>query len=160
GYGDPLDRDAAEVARDVAHGRFDATIAREAYGVVLGDAGATDRLRGEMRRARLARAMPAAKPLSQVAPSGEGKPLFPGIVQRGDFAIAEASGAPLARAPDHWTDGCPVLIESLHDDGMPGVIARSWLDPETGSTLHVEAILAEDPERFIVAPKRWVEARA
>jgi len=162
GYGDPLDRAPGEVVRDVAHGRYDATVARAAYGVVLGNAGATERLRAEMRRDRLARAEPAAKPMSRdhVAPQGESMPLFPGILQLGDIAVAEASGAVLARAPDHWTDGCPVLIETLYDDDRPAVISRSWLDPQTGSNLHVEAILAEDPERFIVAPKRWVEARA
>jgi N-methylhydantoinase B len=162
GYGDPLDRDPGEVGRDVAHARYDAVVARAAYGVVLGDTDATERLRLEMRRERLARAERAVKPLSrdQVAPQGDGEPLFPGIVQRGDIAVAEVSGAVLARAPDHWTDGCPVLIEMLYDDDRPGVISRSWLDPQTGSNLHVEAVLAEDPERFMVAPRRWVEARA
>jgi N-methylhydantoinase B len=160
GYGDPLDRAPDEVARDVAHGRFDAAVAHDAYGVVLGDADATERLRARMRRDRLSRARPAAKPLARddVMPRGKPRPLFPGIVQDGDIAIAEASGAPLARAPDHWTEGCPVLIEPLYDNEKPGVIHRSWLDPETGRSLHVEAVLAEDPERFLVAPRRWVDA--
>ena len=51
-----------------------------------------------------------------------------------------------------------MLIEPLWNESAPGVIYRSWLDPETGRSLHVEALLAEDPDGFSVAPKRWVEA--
>ncbi len=51
-----------------------------------------------------------------------------------------------------------MLIEQLYDGDDPRVIYRSWLDPETGRSLHVEATLSEDPERFIVAPRRWIEA--
>jgi N-methylhydantoinase B len=64
GYGDPLDRPAAEVVADVTVGLVSAEAARDIYGVVLarhGDAGAaedqeaTQRLREEIRRDRLAR---------------------------------------------------------------------------------------------------------
>ena len=69
GYGDPLDRDPEIVATDVAQGRFDAEVAREAYGVVIGDTTATERRRDEMRRARLAKAAPATRPLSSLCAS-------------------------------------------------------------------------------------------
>jgi N-methylhydantoinase B len=84
--------------------------------------------------------------------------LFPGIVQRGALSVAELSGAPLAIAPDHWTDGCAMLIERIWGADGPDILFRSWLDPETGRALHVEATRAEDPDRFLVAPRRWTEA--
>jgi N-methylhydantoinase B len=160
GYGDPLDRDPAMVASDVAHERFAAEIARSSYGVVIGDADATERLREDMRRDRLARARPATKPIARnaVRIGGDAQPLFPGVVQHGGVAIAEVSGAPLAVAPDHWTDGCPVLVERLWGEDGPDVIFRSWLDPQTGRALQVEALLGEDCDRFVVAPIRWTEA--
>ncbi len=55
GWGNPLDRDAARVARDVAHGLVSADAAREHYGVVLAaggeahDAYATEDLRIRMK---------------------------------------------------------------------------------------------------------------
>ena len=51
--------------------------------------------------------------------------MFPGVVQHGAVAVAEASGAPLAVAPDHWTDGCPVLIERLWEDEPPANAGNS-----------------------------------
>jgi len=162
GYGDPLDRDRALVEADVTFGRIDQAIAHEAYGVVAGDAVATERLREEMRRDRLARAEPAAKPVSRdaVTIAGDPLPLYPGVVQRGGVALAEVSGAPLALAPDHWTSGCPALIERPWGGNGPDVSYRSWLDPETGRALHVEAIVDGDVDSFWVAPSRWVEAGA
>ncbi len=89
GYGDPLDRDPADVARDVAHGRYDVAVAQEAYGVVVADANATERLREAMRRDRLARAEPPAKPRSRdvnVSKWRGPNRSFPGVVQRGAIA--------------------------------------------------------------------------
>lgn len=160
GYGDPLDRDAAAVERDVAHGRFDAEVARRSYGVVLGDGAASAALREAMRRERLARAQPARKPLSfdDIEISGEPLPIYPGVVQRGAIAIAEASGALLARAPDHWTEGCPTLTERRGDAKGPDVFYRTWVDPRTGRALHVEAVVGDAARSFEVAPTRWIRA--
>ena len=57
--------------------------------------------------------------------------------------------------------GCPMLIERRWQavDG-PDVSYRSWLDPETGRALHVEAIVDGDTNSFLVAPARWAEAAA
>jgi len=160
GYGDPLDRAPELVERDIRHGRIDAALAREAYGVVPGDAAATAKLRDELRRAKLARATAPAKPLSrdQLTIPGDAQPLYPGIVQRGSVAVAEVSGAPLAIAPDHWTEGCAVLDEQRWGDRGPDVIYRSWLDPESGRALHVEVLLGDEKSGFLVAPTRWTEA--
>lgn len=163
GYGDPLDRDPAAVTADVAEGRLDEAAAREAFGVMLGQESATQRLREELRRARLKAARPAARPMPAGVPanSGHDEPLFPGVIQRGDGAIAEQSGAFLARAPDHWTAGCPCLVERRWPEGTgPDVSYRTWLDPLTGRALHVEAVLNDEPDAFFVLPRRWTQAAA
>jgi N-methylhydantoinase B len=178
GYGDPLDRDATLVARDIADGRFGPDDARLVYGVVIegdhdgdhhGDrAGepvvdheATAATRAAIRRDRLARARPPARPLDPARATteridGPDLPLFPGVVRRGPVAFAAASGTPLAVAPDHFTDGCPVLEEPLRDDGPP-IVTRAYLDPGSGRALHVEVVLAGAPRAFDVAPQRWTE---
>ena len=66
GYGDPLERDPSRVLDDLEMGIVSAEFARKAYGVVLGmeggrhvvDAEATETLREERHRDRLARAVP------------------------------------------------------------------------------------------------------
>jgi N-methylhydantoinase B len=160
GFGDPFDRDPAMVERDVRRERLTAEEARSAYGVIIGDPASTDRLRDEMRQARLARATPAPKPLSRddVTIAGEAVPLYAGIVHHGPVAVAAISGAPLAIAPDPWTAGCPMIEERRWDATGPDVVYRTWLDPETGRSLHVEVALAGETDGFHVAPKHWVEA--
>jgi len=53
GFGDPLERDPAKVDADVANGDVSKEAAREIYGVVVGDAGATASERERLRKARL-----------------------------------------------------------------------------------------------------------
>jgi N-methylhydantoinase B len=155
GAGDPLFRAPERVAADVAAGRLDADDALAAYGVVLDDPAATARVRAERLAARLAAAHPAARPLSGVAvPEDAPEPLYHGVVRRGRVAVAEASGAVLARAPDHWTDGCPVLVERIAGDGPPREI-RSYLDPLTGRALYVEAAPVGEPRTFEMSPTHW-----
>ncbi len=52
GWGDPLERSPALVELDVLQGKVSAAAARDDYGVVLGDAVATDALRTELRARR------------------------------------------------------------------------------------------------------------
>jgi N-methylhydantoinase B len=58
GFGDPLRRDSAAVARDVASGLVSVEAAREVYGVVAGDEGATECARSAIRAARLGGSAP------------------------------------------------------------------------------------------------------
>jgi N-methylhydantoinase B len=53
GFGDPLERDPARVEADVANGDVSEKAALEIYGVVLGDAKATERRRAELRKRRV-----------------------------------------------------------------------------------------------------------
>jgi N-methylhydantoinase B len=168
GFGDPLDRDPDAVAADVAAGRFPATDAAAIYGTVLtgsnqADEAATAERRAAIRRDRLRQARPPEHAVTDVATTHPGDlrgvPLYPGVVQRRDVAYAQESGAPLARAPRHWTDGCPVLEEHQWVGCGPDVVFRSYLDPFTGRTLHVEVTLAGEPRAFEVSPYRWTSAR-
>jgi N-methylhydantoinase B len=168
GYGDPLDRPLEDVARDVARGRYTAEEAGAVYGAVLGADGAPDvraseEARDAVRRARLARAEPAAKPVdgNVAVPAlvGAPPPIAPGVVQVGNVAVAEATHAPLAVAPDHWTEGCPVLVDRRASSG-PAVEVRAYLDPRSGRSLYVEAVPAGCGRSFEVSPRRWAGARA
>jgi len=72
GWGDPLERDAALVAADVAEGLISRRAAHELYGVVLRDSmsldeSATQRLRGRLRSKRKVR--PAKRAKQQKRPS-------------------------------------------------------------------------------------------
>jgi N-methylhydantoinase B len=163
GFGDPLERQPSSVARDVAQGRFGAQEAADIYGVVLtadglADETATPRRRADLLAARLRRATPPAKSLSTVRllaqPSAGGAPLYPGIEQHGDIAYASASGAALARAPDQWTDGCPVIDELCGER----LVIRYYLDPLTGRFLWVDALPRGEPRTMHISPKRWLEA--
>ena len=168
GWGDPVDRDPAAVHRDVVVGRLSQADAAETYGVLLGpdgrvDVDATERRRAEIRMTRLRAALPAAKSVagsrSDVAsgePSdGSTLPLYHGVVQRGSLAVSEATGAVLAVAPDHWTDGCPVVEEARLSPTGTGWIQRSYLDPGSGRVLYVEAVPRGAGRSFTTAPFHW-----
>ena len=161
GFGDPLDRDPALVEADIAAGRYSGEEAQLSFGVVAGDGAATLALREALRRERLRQARAPERPVSGVGSLAEGEalPLFPGVLQVGDCAVAERSGARLARAPDHWTMGCACLVERIWPEGAgPDVVCRSWLDPLSGRALHVEAVVGGEVDSFLVAPRRWTGA--
>jgi N-methylhydantoinase B len=63
GFGDPLERDPAKVAADVDNGDVSVEGAKAIYGVVLGDAEATERERNRIRALRLDNAKPGSRKL-------------------------------------------------------------------------------------------------
>jgi len=155
GWGDPLTRDPALVERDVGVGRITADEARSVYGVVVGDAAATAHERAARRRARLEAARPPVDRIEQVVPVAGALPLCHGVVQVGDRAVAEKIGAVLAFAPNHWTDGCPVLEELRTSPTGTQWVARAYLDPVSGEALHVEPVPPGWPRSFETMPRRW-----
>ncbi|MBW8753849.1 MAG: hydantoinase B/oxoprolinase family protein [Sphingomonadales bacterium] len=163
GYGDPLDRDPSAVARDLAEHRVDPEIARDIYGVTMADDGnvdlaATEARRAELRAQRLGQARPARHLAAvQIDQSTPAVPLYPGVVQRGNLAVSECSGAVLAVAPGNWLDGCPVLDTPI-DDRAGGTIMRAHLDPATGRALFVDVIRKSDGPSIAVLPDRWARA--
>jgi N-methylhydantoinase B len=161
GWGDPLDRDPSAVEADLRLGRLDQQVASEIYGVVPGDSEATATLRGELLERRLAVARPASHPLSweDVPESYHDErnvaPLHPGVEQRGGVAVSTRSGAPLALAPGHWTDGCPTVsgLIAMAD----GVEARGYLDPQSGHLLFVDLLAGGMTRSFESNPDRWTK---
>src|SRR6185369_9423786 len=164
GYGDPLERDPQAVQSDLALGRITSEAALNIYGVVIDSTGvdgpATERRRQSVRAERLARAEPARHPLAltdaEILPSGAAEAvIYPGIGRRGAIAYSMASGAPLAKAPHHWTDGCPVLRERHPTRSGTDVIYDTYLDPVTGAALEVDARLDGDERSFTSLPRSW-----
>ncbi|HVM65942.1 MAG TPA: hydantoinase B/oxoprolinase family protein [Acidimicrobiales bacterium] len=158
GWGDPLTRDASAVERDVRLGRLSADDAREVYGVVPGDDEATARTRAARCRVRLASSRPPVERIEEVVALEGGRPLCHGVVQVGYRAVAEGTGAVLAYAPDHWTDGCPVLEERRASPTGTEWVARSYLDPVSGEALHVEPVPPGWGRGFETMPERWATA--
>jgi N-methylhydantoinase B len=156
GAGDPLFRPLDAVDDDVRAGRLEVDDARTAYGAEVGDPAATEARRAQLLADRLAAASPAARPVdpSVAVPDVPAVPLYHGVVRRGTVAVAEGSGAVLAVAPDHWTDGCPVLVEHMPGDG-PAREIRTYLDPLSGRALYVEAAPAGEPRTFEMSPATW-----
>jgi N-methylhydantoinase B len=159
GFGDPFDRDPALVLTDVRMERIEIREALETYGVAITDdavdVAATAAIRSTGRSARLAGAAPARAPMDQSLEfQGPDVPLYAGVVQRGNLAIAEESGAILARAPDVWMDGCPVFAYPL---GQYAEV-RLYLDPRSGRILLAD-IIPNGVDRSVgMAPDRWVAA--
>lgn len=162
GFGDPLDRDPPAVLDDLLCDRLDAAEAAAVYGVViLGrivDEAATLDCRRALLAERLQRAEPPRMPASQTgAPDkGDALPLYPGVVQRGDLAISERSGAILARSPGCWTDGCPTLVQKRRTKAGIEVAVVTYLDPFTGHALAVDSRVSGEGASFGSAPERWV----
>lgn len=160
GWGDPLDRDPVLVEGDVAEGRCSPESASRIYGVVCGDGPGTESSRAAILRRRLAAADPPVRERSDRRDPAEAPmPLAPGVEQRGRVAVSSRSGAVLALAPDHWTDGCPVLRD-LRDllDLDEGLEARAYLDPGTGHIMELEVVPTGEPRSFASLPARWVAA--
>lgn len=159
GYGDPIDRDPPSVARDIRLDRITADEAAAIYGVILLPGGAVDESGTQERRAsllreRLSAASPPACSIDAAVPTEPGQPLYVGIQQHGNLAVATASGAILARAPAHWTDGCPVLNIALGRQAE----AFAYLDPLTGRTLLVDVVPKGESRATTSLPKRWTHA--
>jgi N-methylhydantoinase B len=166
GWGDPLDREPELVRLDVRVGRLTHAEADATYGVVLEtgavvDPTATAARRAELRAARLAEASPAIAPVDPsvlIDATADNQSLHHGVVQRGRVAVAVESGALLAVAPAHWTDGCPVLeIERQSSVGTPWC-QRTYLDPVSGRALHTEAVPLRALRSFTSAPRHWTNA--
>jgi N-methylhydantoinase B len=169
GWGDPLDRDPAAVMADVRSGRLSLEDAAEVYGMVLDAGGEPDNAavqenRDRLRLARLTQAAPAQRLLAAEdvpdTAAGYERPLYPGVVSRSGYAFAEQSNAPLACAPNHWTDGCPVLTTRMPSRLARDIMVDMYLDPATGRSLAVDCRFDGSPRSFDIFPKHWTDAVA
>jgi N-methylhydantoinase B len=166
GFGDPLDREPDNVLADCKAFRLDEEAVRAIYGVITGPDGkanfaATNANRDALRRERLAQAKPANCPalVNDMSPvrSEPAQPLYPGVVQHGPLAVAEASGAALAIAPGNWLDGCPVL-DTLLDERAGELVMRAHLDPLSGRILFADVLFADEGPNIEISPRRWAVA--
>ena len=144
GYGDPLTRDPADVADDVASGAVGATAAREVYGVVLDghgrpDGPATERLRDDIRAARLG-GTPAGAP----AEGDLFSPLGPAldVVHTPDGPqVRTRAGAVLADGHTRWRAGS-VLVRGGSLPGVPALHpdleTRAFYCPLSGELLAID----------------------
>ena len=90
-------------------------------------------------------------------PAQAALPLYHGVVQRGNVAVAVESGAVLAVAPAQWSDGCAVLEEARRSPTGAAWTRRSYLDPVSGRALYVEAVPEGVGRSFSTAPRRWAD---
>jgi N-methylhydantoinase B len=163
GYGDPLDRRPEAVRQDFLDRRIDLGTAIEVYGVDLDEEGELDLASTQERRAsirlqRLKDAKAACCPAEGTPdPDLPPIPLYPGVIQRANLAIAKESGAVLAVAPDSWLGGCPVLDMPI-DDRAGGTVARAHLDPLTGRMLFVDVLRKDDGPSIEICTDRWSQA--
>ena len=166
GFGDPVDRDPNLIALEIQAGRNTREDATEIYGVVVDDAlrvdtEATERERQKILASRLHAAVaPRVHSVPGTVP-GEREaelpmPLYPGVEQRGHRAYATRTGALLAEAPSHWTDGCPTIEERIPTRSGRCVVIESFLDPLTGHALHIDVHLDGQQRSFETLPNRWV----
>jgi N-methylhydantoinase B len=81
GYGDPLLRNPAAVAADVARGNVSEQPALNIYGVVLDDAPATERHRDALRKERLAQAVKPDPGDARISFAGNGKLRYGDVLQ-------------------------------------------------------------------------------
>ena len=72
--------------------------------------------------------------------------------------MSARTGAPLAIAPTHFTDGCPVLEERRSFDSGLAVVTRSYLDPGSGHIIVTDVVPEGEPRAFATAPRRWTTA--
>jgi N-methylhydantoinase B len=112
GYGDPLERDPAAVARDVAEGTLGRAIAESAYGVIFGsdgiDAAATADRRRVMREARITVEIAATDALDEARVSA--------------VALSRATLARLGAGPG-------TIVELIEPRGAP---LRLWVSAIAG----------------------------
>ncbi|PFW98998.1 Acetophenone carboxylase delta subunit [Nocardia farcinica] len=102
GYGDPLDRDPARVAHDVATRQVTRTSAAAIYGVVLDNSGAVDTNATAARRAEIRADRLGEAPTKDAAPAGEprGRCLTPDLCVGTDRHIRCSCGHDFGVGPD------------------------------------------------------------
>jgi N-methylhydantoinase B len=159
GYGDPLERDPATVAANVAEGTCAASVAHDIYGVVLSesgevDAGGTDARREELRQRRIA-------DLENKQEHYDTKPDLEVVARWGDvIAIARdggrlvvqcaESGVVLGPLGENWRDVAPFRRPEPAELGPQIVLDdrlefRQYVDPVTGRCLWLDFQGKDEP---------------
>jgi N-methylhydantoinase B len=154
GYGDPLDRDQDQVARDVREGAVSDRAAREIYGVVIDlpsyrvDPEATDALRRSIRAQRLETSEDRIRERRDVAPSGK---LINGYLQMTSAGTIQCTwcGEEVAPAGVRWkeqvvTRASPISRAYAHPFDDQTLCLKDYLCPGCGTRLDCEVALPGD----------------
>ncbi len=158
GYGDPLQRDPARVARDVEDGYVSARSAAEHYGVVfkngssVPDLAATEATRVAIRRDRLGGRSPSAA-------VQRNDPLAPDLRISSDGHFHCACGSDLGPIDGNWKDrsasrtippeACGFHIH-LHDE----LALREFSCPECATLLELEVLRKDEEPLWTMALRR------
>ena len=153
GYGDPLDRDQDEVARDVREEAVSTLAAREIYGVILdrassgADTEATQALRRSIRAQRLETSVDRVQERREVAPSG--MPIN-GYLQKTSSGTVQCTwcGNEVA-AGVRWKELAvhrllPISSAYAHSDRDKALCLREYYCPSCGTRLDCEVALPGD----------------
>jgi N-methylhydantoinase B len=159
GFGDPLRREAADVATEVRDRYLTPDLAAVSYGVrctELGelDEAATEALRQQMREER--RQWPVAEPLGAItAPTGERISLSPALSSVGGVPVCATCDSPLAAAGDDFRRHAPSrrrsAAEALASTGgwaqpRDDVFIEEFACHHCADMLHVEVTVPSEPE--------------
>jgi N-methylhydantoinase B len=166
GYGDPVLRDPTLVLCDVRDGYVSADVARSVYGVVLtsedtADIGGTQRLRDEIRRARLASANAGQRGPTELGQRDmvvhEHSPAIC-VGRYGENLIFQCAQCQtlLGAAEGNWKTKVPRIERPIDADYLeryrlevglrsdPAILARHYLCPGCGTVLEVEMTIEGD----------------
>src|SRR5437870_4832867 len=151
GFGDPLERDPAKVAADVENGDVSAAAAKTIYGVVIGDAEATERERNRIRRLRLhnskTRSRKLDAPIRLLATEN--------LAVRGERYACAKCAADLGSIKDNYKLGC--VRKDLPIEASNPIVGdpKRFIDPQPqfrqfccpgcGLAIENEIAVAEEP---------------
>lgn len=161
GFGDPLERPAAEVLADVLGGHVTVQTAKSAYGVhVTGDEvdeAATEQARAALLGKRLLGALNAKEhyPVRDDLPVLENWGGVLNLVQGDEGVLVQSArtGAILGPLGDNWRSVAPYRLLSPSDVSPSSRVderleVRQYLDPLSGRSLWVDVIRTGDDEPF------------
>lgn len=150
GWGDPIDRDPALVASDVAGGAVSASAARTIYGVEIDATGAvdakkTDACRAALRSARIG--VEVKTPIKRTAPPKDALQIAPGLFAKkganGAWSVTNSVGRVMSKNSTAWRASAvrralapdqAAANGRLHKD----LRATAFYCPDTGSLLAID----------------------
>ena len=143
GYGDPLERAPSAVEHDVAEGAVSATAARDIYGVVIGDAEATETLRRDMRLQRVGAFVTEEARFCRTPPCAILGPSLHVARDARGLHVTTPAGFILSTGHSRWREGAhrqtmrqppAAYAITLHED----LEATAWHCPATGLQLTLD----------------------